>query len=287
MKCRNLSEDHWDFLFSECRDEKLFKLVYLIDMLKNERYQKILSRLELDQTITVKDMAELCSVREDCIRKDLSVLEKQGKLRRIHGGATLVCEAKNPGLYSAESRMDLHYEQKAAIARKAVELIRDKSMVFLDISTITLEIAKQIVLNDLEVTVVSNMASIIPVFRQPSKASFIMIGGKMNQAKDGFVGSLADQQISRFHFDLGFFGAVGADPGDGTVTTYEMEDALTKNCAIRHCSQKCLVFEREKLHQKGNSEYSMLEDFDFLITDHGLSNKEKLALEKYTAVKQA
>lgn len=80
-------------------DEMEDELVYFISMLKNERYQKILSRLELDQTITVKDMAELCSVKEDCIRKDLSALEKQGKLKRIHGGATLIEEARNPMLY--------------------------------------------------------------------------------------------------------------------------------------------------------------------------------------------
>lgn len=268
-------------------DEMEDELVYFISMLKNERYQKILSRLELDQTITVKDMAELCSVKEDCIRKDLSALEKQGKLKRIHGGATLIEEARNPMLYSAESRMDLHYEQKAAIARKAVLLIPEHSTVFLDISTITLEIAKQIVLNDLDITVVTNMASMIPVFRQPSRASFIMIGGKMNRAEDGFVGSLADQQISRFHFDLGLFGAVGVSPADGAVTTYEMEDALTKSCALKQCARKILIFEKEKLHQQGNSDYSSLEDFDFLITDPDLPKKEKSSLEKYTAVKQA
>ncbi|MEI3326430.1 MAG: DeoR family transcriptional regulator [Thomasclavelia sp.] len=57
-------------------------------MLQQERHNQILAKLDLEGQVRVRDLSKDFNVTEDCIRKDLTILEKNGKLKRIHGGAT-------------------------------------------------------------------------------------------------------------------------------------------------------------------------------------------------------
>lgn len=59
-------------------------------MLQQERHEQILARLNTDGKVKVKELAVDFEVTEDCIRKDLTALEKEGLLKRIHGGAMQV-----------------------------------------------------------------------------------------------------------------------------------------------------------------------------------------------------
>ena len=58
-------------------------------MFLEERQEAILNLLSRDGKVRVKDLSEMFKVTEDCIRKDLGALEKQGKLKRTYGGAVV------------------------------------------------------------------------------------------------------------------------------------------------------------------------------------------------------
>ena len=78
-------------------------------------------QLIVDGKVKVKELAVDFEVTEDCIRKDLTALEKEGLLKRIHGGAMQV--RKNLHAYHVDERMSVRLTQKKMIAKKAVELI--------------------------------------------------------------------------------------------------------------------------------------------------------------------
>ena len=61
-------------------------------MLAKERHDQIIAKLNLEGNVRVKDLSRDFDVTEDCIRKDLTILEREGKLKRIHGGATKIRE---------------------------------------------------------------------------------------------------------------------------------------------------------------------------------------------------
>ena len=92
-------------------------------MLQQERHEQILARLNTDGKVKVKELAVDFEVTEDCIRKDLTALEKEGLLKRIHGGAMQV--RKNLHAYHVDERMSVRLTQKKIIAKKAVELIEE------------------------------------------------------------------------------------------------------------------------------------------------------------------
>ena len=112
-------------------------------MFLEERQEAILNLLSRDGKVRVKDLSEMFKVTEDCIRKDLGALEKQGKLKRTYGGAVVLRE--NLHTMEVSKRRNTDVEAKRRIAQAAVKLIHEKDMVFLDISTSNLAIAELLV----------------------------------------------------------------------------------------------------------------------------------------------
>ena len=131
------------------------------DMFLEERQQCILDMLVRDGKVRVKDLSDKFKVTEDCIRKDLGALEKQGKLKRTYGGAVVLRENMHAMELSQHKNIDI--EAKRKIAQAAVRLIHDKTMVFLDISTSNLAIAELLVRDQREITVVTNSIDILVV----------------------------------------------------------------------------------------------------------------------------
>ena len=58
-------------------------------MIAEERMQTILQRLEQRRTVSVASLCQATGASEATIRRDLSELDRQGKLCKVHGGATL------------------------------------------------------------------------------------------------------------------------------------------------------------------------------------------------------
>ena len=184
-------------------------------MLQQERHNQILARLNLEGQVRVKDLSKEFDVTEDCIRKDLTILEKANKLKRIHGGATQL--RVNLHTINVNDRREIRVTEKKIIAQKAIELIKPGTMVFLGISTVTLEIAKLIYQRNLNVTVVTNMIDIMKIFTQDCATQLIFIGGGLNRARDGFIGSITINQLRKYKFDLSFL-------DDGLHFSMQLED---------------------------------------------------------------
>ena len=58
-------------------------------MLAEERFALILNLLAEKRTATVQELCEALNASESTIRRDLTELDRQGRLNKVHGGATL------------------------------------------------------------------------------------------------------------------------------------------------------------------------------------------------------
>lgn len=247
-------------------------------MFVEERQELILEELISKGSVRVKELSERFSVTEDLIRKDLSVLEKEGKCKKIYGGAIPVKE--NVQRKTAAQRKKLNTEQKKTIAQKAIEKIEDGSVVFLDISTTVVELARLIAQNNLMITVVTNSLEVVNLLVD-SNINVIFIGGEFDFGKDGFVGSLADQMLQNFHFDIAFMGVVGLDLEEDAVYTYMANDGVTKHLVLKQSKISYMLVDQEKFSQIGNYKYASVEEFSGLITDHRLGKAHRKLCEKY------
>ena len=234
-------------------------------MFLEERQEAILNLLSRDGKVRVKDLSEMFKVTEDCIRKDLGALEKQGKLKRTYGGA--VVRRENLHMLEVSKHRNTDVEAKRRIAQAAVKLIHEKDMVFLDISTSNLAIAELLVKTDREMTVVTNMIDILVVLARNPKIRLVFAGGKINKSRDGFWGGMTLDFISRLKPDIAFVGAVGVDVKENSVSTYDIEDGINKAAIVRVAKRAYVVAEARKLSNDGNYNYTSLDTLSGLITD--------------------
>ena len=234
-------------------------------MFLEERQEAILNLLSRDGKVRVKDLSEMFKVTEDCFRKDLGALEKQGKLKRTYGGA--VVRRENLHMLEVSKHRNTDVEAKRRIAQAAVKLIHEKDMVFLDISTSNLAIAELLVKTDREMTVVTNMIDILVVLARNPKIRLVFAGGKINKSRDGFWGGMTLDFISRLKPDIAFVGAVGVDVKENSVSTYDIEDGINKAAIVRVSKRAYVVAEARKLSSDGNYNYTSLDTLSGLITD--------------------
>ena len=234
-------------------------------MFLEERQEAIVNLLARDGKVRVKDLSEMFKVTEDCIRKDLGALEKQGKLKRTYGGA--VVRRENLHMLEVSKHRNTDVEAKRRIAQAAVKLIHEKDMVFLDISTSNLAIAELLVKTDREMTVVTNMIDILVVLARNPKIRLVFAGGKINKSRDGFWGGMTLDFISRLKPDIAFVGAVGVDVKENSVSTYDIEDGINNAAIVRVSKRAYVVAEARKLSSDGNYNYTSLDTLSGLITD--------------------
>ena len=232
-----------------------------------------------DGKVRVKDLSEMFEVTEDCIRKDLGALEKQGKLKRTYGGAVVLRE--NIHTMEVSKKRNTDVEAKRRIAQAAIRLINDKDMVFLDISTSNLAIAELLAKEQRDITVVTNMIDVLVVLARNPKIRLIFAGGKINKSRDGFWGGMTLDFISRLKPDIAFVGAVGVDVRENSVSTYDIEDGINKAAIIQASKRAYVVAESRKLSADGNYNYVTLDTLSGLITDAPPSEDIQQAAESY------
>jgi DeoR family glycerol-3-phosphate regulon repressor len=244
-----------------------------------ERRNLIVAMINRNGQVRVKDLSEQFKVTEDCIRKDLAILEEEAQLSRLYGGAVKV--RINPHEFNVAQRLDKNTEIKRQIAVKALSLINDGDTVFLDISTSNAQLSQLIAESNLKVTVVTNMVEVMLNLSIPCPASLILIGGSFSPGKDGFIGAMSITALEPFRFDLAFMGVVGVDLYGNRVETYLVDDGLTKEAVMRSSRKKYMLLETQKFNNTAPYKYALIDDFTGITTEGPLPESVTKALEQY------
>src|SRR5690242_18322870 len=106
------------------------------------RRDQILAYLSARDRTSVSELSQILGVSEVTVRKDLDVLESQGVLTRVHGGAVVSGRGRLELYFAA--REHEHLDEKRRIAQAAAALITSGQRVFLDASTSALQVARLI-----------------------------------------------------------------------------------------------------------------------------------------------
>ena len=234
-------------------------------MFLEERQEKILELLAENGKVLVKELAEKFGVTEDSIRKDLSTLEQDGKLKRTYGGAVAIREKIH--VAEANKRRTLDVEAKRKIAQTAFKLINPQDMIFLDISTINIALADLMSKSGNEYKVVTNMIDVIEILALNPKVELLCVGGRINKSRDGFCGGVAYEYVSRLKPDVAFIGAVGIDVKENSASTYNIDEGITKSKVIEVSKRAYIIAQMRKFSTDGNYNFTKLDTLNGIITD--------------------
>jgi DeoR family fructose operon transcriptional repressor len=244
-------------------------------VLTEERHQYILEKLARVNTVTVQDLVEELDHSESTIRRDLSQLEEDGKLIRVHGGA------KRNLRVTAEDSMDektvKNVHEKQLIAQLAANEVKEDEVIYLDAGTTTFEMIPY--LQGKEVTVVTNgvpHASLLTDLQIDT----VLIGGKIKQKTKAIVGSQAERQVKGYRFSKAFMGMNAVDKEYG-YTTPDLEEAAMKQAVIQQANQPYVLVDPTKMGATSFVKVADIEDCALITTHLPTEAKE---LMEYTRV---
>ena len=229
-------------------------------MLIEERNKVILEILEEKGSVTTIELVEKLKVSEATIRRDLSNLEKEEKLYRVHGGAVLKnIEREEEDI---EKKSILNISEKKRIAKKAANLVKDKEFIYLDAGTTTYQMIP--FLKNKDITVVTNGLTHIEELLRYKIESYL-IGGHVKPTTKALVGSIALNNLKVVNFSRAFIGVNGIDTKFG-YTTPDIEEAILKSNAIENAIEAYILADYSKFGKVYFSKIAELERAT-IITD--------------------
>lgn len=228
-------------------------------MITTQRYELIIKYLNDHGSASVNELVGLTASSTATIRRDLTHLEAEGLLTRIHGGATLDHIVKEAS-YTDKSVKNL--KGKISIAKNAALLIEDGETIFMDAGTTTYEMLSFIEAENL--TIVTNSVTVISSLVKLGHKVYLL-GGKVKPLTYAIVGSEASQKLSTLSFDKCFLGTDGVDLIHG-YSTPDSEEALIKKTALNQSKAGYILADSSKYHRTAFVKFADIEEA-VLITE--------------------
>ena len=213
-------------------------------MIAEKRYEIILSTLRSQRSATVQQLAQALHTSVSTVRRDLIVLDSQGRLKKVHGGATLSEErhtAAEPDMLTKEG---MNIPQKQAIGRLAAAMIRPDDFVFIDAGSTTLQLVRAIEGDALRAVYVTNGLAHTRVLCRKGCNVYVP-AGKVRQRTEAIVGAPALSCIRSYNFTRAFLGVNGISLDRG-FTTPGMDERELKLAAIESARESWFLADMSK-----------------------------------------
>ena len=213
-------------------------------MLAEERFAMILDLLAQKRSATVLELCDALDASESTIRRDLTQLDRQGLLKKVHGGATLVGRTVLADEPPMAAREEQSVEEKRLIARAAAAMITEKDFIFLDAGSTTLALAAALEGPALQAAYVTNGIAHARLLAQKS-CHVCLPGGLLRPRTEAIIGAAAVTALQQFNFTKAFIGANGVALNVG-FTTPDPEEAAVKAVAVRRARETWYLVDDSK-----------------------------------------
>ncbi|MFJ9542538.1 DeoR/GlpR family DNA-binding transcription regulator [Streptomyces sp. NPDC101225] len=239
-----------------------------------ERHQLLVQTVRSRGRLDAGAMAERLRVSTETIRKDLLLLERQGLLRRVHGGAIAVEDlAFEPAVSSRTS----NEAEKRRIAQAALAEVPREGAVFIDAGSTTTLLAEMFPA-DRELTVFTNTLTIALALVGRPRLNVHTLGGRVRARTFAEVDNWAIRALSEIRVDVAFLGtnAISSERG---LSTPDESEATVKRLMLAAARRRILLADHTKHDRTSLFKYGNLSDIDLLIIDDGLSEPDARRLE--------
>lgn len=184
-----------------------------------QRRDDIIQMLNRKDTVTVQEFCDALNCSVSTIRNDLALMEKNGQLLRVFGGA--VRTPSTPyHMPDITSRNTIYMEDKEKIAEYvAGQILFSGATIILDAGTTCNKIAEAIVEKNVPMTVLTCSLSAINILAASEQIDIYSFGGHFNKKRYSFFDEFLTGLSSTFHADMFFMGVDGVHPESGISIT--------------------------------------------------------------------
>jgi DeoR/GlpR family transcriptional regulator of sugar metabolism len=230
-------------------------------MSAEERQKRIQDYLQKVEFASLEELSKHVSASVSTVRRDLTVLEATGSLKRTHGGARLVAPPTDEFIFSARDTHQL--VEKEAIGRACAGLIQPNQSVIVDAGTTAYHVARH--LEEKTPHVITNSLPVANLFAGANRLEVVVSGGVIYPRLGVLVGPLAVEAFTKIHADVAIMSGGGVAL-EGVSNSHGLLIDIQR--AMIHASQKVIFcFDHTKFGRQSVLPLCGLDCIDIIVTD--------------------
>lgn len=237
-------------------------------MFQEKRKVKILNLLEENSEYRIDDLCKLFDVSLATIHRDLNDLEREGRVKKVHGGVLLNVIEDIETRHIIRLKKNINLKRK--IAKKAMEFVDNEDCLFLDNSTTCYYFAEELSRSEfINIVIVTNSNVIPKLFIKNNNIKIVSTGGLYLKELDCFVGPHASTTINEFNGDKFFCSTAKISIKGELSDIYRPESDEIKKAFFKRSKEHICLVDSTKFDSIGQSKVFSLSEIDKIITDSG------------------
>lgn len=238
-------------------------------MLTSERQQQILDYLGHHKTASVQELSTLLFASASTIRRDLTELEENGFIRRVHGGAILTAGSTFDTPASLRKKQQI--VEKSIIADLAKPFLKPSSTYFFDSSSTSAVLAARLA-DYPDVIIATNGVDIISNMSSSPNLSIISCGGYLRSPWGELTGNITKNTIEGLFAETFFFSCAGFSLDHGAMELSD-DNVAVKRCFYKNSKLHILLCDSTKFDSQFFFSSFTTQEIDYIITDKRPANK--------------
>ena len=250
--------------------------------MKRERIEKIADLIDKRGKLSLKQLGEYFPrVSQLTLRRDLFLLEEEGKIIRVRGGAMSVKDVQKTSGEPYTKKTTIHTDEKIEIAQKAAGLIDQGASIFLDAGTTALYLAKE--MPDIPCNVFTNGVAVATELCKKKNVLVNLLGGPLIKENLSTASSLSSMYFADTNFELAIISAAAFTPENGFSCGSQMEADLFK-IICKKAKFTYMMLDSSKIGKIKPYTFARIDDINVLITDDLFPNALKEAFKAQNIV---
>src|SRR6185295_1074824 len=225
----------------------------------------------------IGELVEMTATSEATIRRDISALHVQGRLRRVRGGAEALHPPQFVGIAGRPFKVSeaVNIEKKRAIAEAAVALCADGDSIIMNAGTTTFQMVH--FLADMRLQVMTNSFPIAEHLIRNTRNNVMVPGGLIYREQGAILSTSEDDVTRSFFAHRMFMGAQGV----GRLGVMERDPLMVQGerKLIAQAEELVVLVDSSKFSQRSSLIACPLERVHTMITDDGVADDVPAMLE--------
>ena len=230
-------------------------------MQAEERHKRIEEYLQKVEFASLEELARHVEASASTVRRDLTLLETGGNIRRTHGGARIINPRSDEFTFTNRDTHQL--VEKEAIGRACAELVQPRQSVILDAGTTVYHVARYLESKTLQI--ITNSLPVANLFASVQNIEVVVTGGVIYPRLGVLVGPLAVEHFSKMHADMAIMSAGGITL-DGLTNSHPLLIDIQR-AMIESAGRVIFCLDHTKFERKSVAFLCELDRIDTVVTD--------------------
>ena len=236
-----------------------------------QRLDQIVNLVQNNGRLSARELMDAVGASEATLRRDLAKLDRQGRLKRVRGGA----ESMEQALAIGHPFLDVDRRaQKRRIAQRASLLCADGEAVIIDGGSTTYQMAP--FLTGRGLTVFTNSFPMAQQLVQHPDTTLILPAGEVLKEHHMIYDPFGGDYFGHYAWRTLFMGVQGID-GRG-ATNADTRVIRAEQAMIEQSERVVILADSTKFQQRGDLRLCGFDAIDVIITDDALPDEQREAI---------